>query len=249
MKEVTQKFNRLCDYDIGEFTAAATFYLAEIYAHFSKALLTSERPVLTFDYYEVKPGDNVSTIAKRYGSDVRRIARENNLDKSKSIFAGKKIKIPRGLYPLELEQYELALEEQASPFEEQAITLHESNLKLMSQGIYNEWIQTSLDKLAEIWPARYDKREETSGIIPSVENYIFEIARPEPPAEPVQVSPPDPVAELEPSRTVEPEGVDSTTALDQWDGSGGRVGTVTESQPVMPVQNEESVQTDRSVRR
>ena len=72
MKTATQKFNQLVDYEIGEITAAATFYLAEIYAHFSKALMTSERPVLTFDYYRVKPGETLSTIAKRYDSDVRK---------------------------------------------------------------------------------------------------------------------------------------------------------------------------------
>ncbi|HEY5997468.1 MAG TPA: tetratricopeptide repeat protein, partial [Candidatus Deferrimicrobiaceae bacterium] len=44
MKSATEKFNRLVDYEIGEITAAATFYLAEIYARFSKALTTSERP-------------------------------------------------------------------------------------------------------------------------------------------------------------------------------------------------------------
>jgi TolA-binding protein len=44
MKGATQQFNRLLDYEVGEVTAAATFYLAEIYAHFSKALMESERP-------------------------------------------------------------------------------------------------------------------------------------------------------------------------------------------------------------
>ena len=44
MKTAVQKFSRLMDYELGEFTAAATFYLAEIYAHFSQALMTSERP-------------------------------------------------------------------------------------------------------------------------------------------------------------------------------------------------------------
>lgn len=44
MKETAQAFNRLVDYEVGEVTAAATFYLAEIYAHFSKALTESERP-------------------------------------------------------------------------------------------------------------------------------------------------------------------------------------------------------------
>jgi outer membrane protein assembly factor BamD (BamD/ComL family) len=44
MKETTQAFNKLVDYEVGEVTAAATFYLAEIYANFSTALTESERP-------------------------------------------------------------------------------------------------------------------------------------------------------------------------------------------------------------
>jgi len=44
MKETTQAFNKLVEYEVGEVTAAATFYLADIYAHFSKALTESERP-------------------------------------------------------------------------------------------------------------------------------------------------------------------------------------------------------------
>jgi hypothetical protein len=44
MKTATAEFTKLLDYEVGEVTAAATFYLAEIYAHFCKALLASERP-------------------------------------------------------------------------------------------------------------------------------------------------------------------------------------------------------------
>lgn len=132
MKTATQKFNQLVDYEIGDITAAATFYLAEIYAHFSKALTASERPV--------------------------------------------------GLSPVELEQYELAIEEQAYPFEEKAIQVHESNLKLMSRGVSNVWIEKSLQKLAKSVPARYDKPEETSGIISSLETFIFATDRPAPAA-------------------------------------------------------------------
>ena len=130
MKTATQKFNQLVDYEIGDTTAAATFYLAEIYAHFSKALTASERP--------------------------------------------------EGLSPAELEQYELAIEEQAYPFEEKAIQVHESNLKLMSRGVNNVWIEKSLQKLAKSVPARYDKPEEASGILSSLETYIFATDRPAP---------------------------------------------------------------------
>jgi tetratricopeptide (TPR) repeat protein len=123
MKTATQKFSRLVDYEIGEITAAATFYLAEIHAHFSKALTTSERPP--------------------------------------------------DLSAAEREQYDLAIEEQAYPFEEKAIQIHESNLKLISRGVYNAWTEKSLQKLAESVPARYDKPEEASGIVSSLDTYMF----------------------------------------------------------------------------
>jgi tetratricopeptide (TPR) repeat protein len=243
MKEVTQKFSRLVDYEIGDITSAATFYLAEIYAHFSKALMTSERPLLTFDYYMVKPGDNLSAIAKRYDSDVRRIARANNLNKSNFIVEGKKLKIPRGLYPLELEQYELAIEEQAYPFEEKAITVHESNLKLISRGVYNEWIEKSLEKLAEFVPARYDKPEETSGIISSLETYIYEIEKPASSAPPESE-----VAEIEESEPSEPGQVKepgSVTASEPAEPAQvEEPGSVTASESAEPEKVEEPVQTD-----
>jgi tetratricopeptide (TPR) repeat protein len=181
MKASIKAFTQLLDYEVGDVTAAATFYLAEIYAHFSKALMASERPELTFDDYTVQPGDNLSKIAKRSKCDISRIVNANNLNKSNFILAGKKLKIPRGLYPEELEQYELALEEQSYPFEEKAISVHESNLKLISQGVYNTWIDKSLQKLAKFVPARYDKPEEESGVLVSVETYSFEIVRLEPP--------------------------------------------------------------------
>ena len=130
MKTATQKCSQLVDYEIGEITAAATFYLAEIYAHFSRALAASERP--------------------------------------------------EGLSPAEREQYELAIEEQAYPFEEKAIQVHESNLKLISRGVYNAWIEKSLQKLAKSVPARYDRPEEASGIISSTDTYVFVIDRPAP---------------------------------------------------------------------
>jgi TolA-binding protein len=126
MKQVTKTFNRLIDYELGETTAAATFYLAEMYAHFSRALMTSERP--------------------------------------------------EGLNAMELEEYDLAIEEQAYPFEEKAIEVHESNLTLIGMGVYNDWIDKSLSKLAEFFPARYAKPEETSSVISSLETYIFKIA-------------------------------------------------------------------------
>lgn len=132
MKEASQAFNQLVEYEVGEVTAAATFHLAEIYAHFSKALTLSERP--------------------------------------------------DGLNAHEMQQYELAIEEQAYPFEEKAIQVHEKNLELISMGIYNAWIDKSLEKLARFVPARYDKPEVPTEIVVSPDSYAFEIERPVPPA-------------------------------------------------------------------
>jgi hypothetical protein len=133
MKVATQQFNKLLDYEVGEVTAAATFYLAEIYANFSKDLKESERPA--------------------------------------------------GLNALEREEYELAIEEQAYPFEEKAIATHKSNLELISLGVYNVWIDKSLEKLALFLPARYAKPEEESAVIVSLDSYLFAMERPKAPEE------------------------------------------------------------------
>jgi len=44
MDEALAAFGRLVDYEVAEVTAAATFYMAEVYSEFSRALLGSERP-------------------------------------------------------------------------------------------------------------------------------------------------------------------------------------------------------------
>ncbi len=67
---------------------------------------------------------------------------------------------PRGLDELALEQYELMLEEQAIPFEEKAIEIHEANVRrTQEEGIYTRWSALSFERLGEIFPARYGKRE------------------------------------------------------------------------------------------
>jgi len=44
MDAATKAFSALVDYQVGEVTAAATFYMAEIYANFSQSLRESQRP-------------------------------------------------------------------------------------------------------------------------------------------------------------------------------------------------------------
>jgi tetratricopeptide (TPR) repeat protein len=171
MKSVTKEFTALIDYEIGEVTAASTFYLAEIYAHFSVALMTSERP--------------------------------------------------EGLSPMELEEYELAIEEQAYPFEEKAIAVHENNIELIYRGVYNEWIEKSLQKLAEFVPARYAKPEEASDIISSLDTFLFAINRP------VESLPAEVLPDVEEADSIAPEQVEES-------------GEPIEIEPQMPSEIEES---------
>ncbi|MCW9015091.1 MAG: tetratricopeptide repeat protein [Gammaproteobacteria bacterium] len=130
MKSAINVYTKLVDYEVGEVTAAATFQIAEIYFHFSKALMESERP-----------------------------------DK---------------LNDLELEQYELVLEEQAFPFEEKAIKVHEKNMELLGIGIYNSWIDRSIEKLALLLPARYAKPEVASEYVESILPVEAVLEKPQP---------------------------------------------------------------------
>jgi hypothetical protein len=123
MDQALQAFEGLIDYEVAEVTSAATFYMAEIYYDFSRAMLDSERPT---------------------GLDAAAAA-----------------------------DYELVIEEEAFPFEEQAIDVHEANRELIAAGVYNEWIEKSLAKLALLMPGRYAKAEVSSGFIPSIDIYAY----------------------------------------------------------------------------
>jgi hypothetical protein len=116
-------FEGLVDYEVAEVTAAATFYLAEIYFNFSASLLESERP--------------------------------------------------DGLSAAEKVDYEMVIEEEAYPFEERAISVHEENFELLAIGVYNPWVQKSLDKLAVLMPGRYAKNEISGGFVGSIDRYAY----------------------------------------------------------------------------
>jgi cellulose synthase operon protein C len=116
-------FDALVAYEVAEVTAAATFYIAEVYFGLSQALLGSERP--------------------------------------------------RDLGAADLADYEMAIEEEAFPFEERAIDVHEKNLELLTAGVFNQWIERSLGKLAELMPGRYAKLEVSSGYLASLDVYSY----------------------------------------------------------------------------
>ena len=132
MDAALTSLSQLIDYQVGDVTAAATFYMAEVYGDFSRALLESERPT--------------------------------------------------DLGPAELADYEGVLEEEAYPFEEKSIAVHQKNLELMANGLYNEWIDRSLSRLAHLMPGRYAKPEESSGPLASIDSYSYRVPAAEAPA-------------------------------------------------------------------
>jgi membrane-bound lytic murein transglycosylase D len=57
-------------------------------------------PQPAYVYHRIRPGESLSTIARRYRTSVRKIMNANNLSRSGYIVAGKKLKIPqRGTMP------------------------------------------------------------------------------------------------------------------------------------------------------
>jgi TolA-binding protein len=125
MDKAIAAFENLVAYEVAEVTAAATYYIAEIYLNFSTALLDSERPA--------------------------------------------------GLSDAEKVDYELVIEEEAFPFEESGIEVHEKNFELLSAGVFNPWVQKSLDQLAGLMPGRYGKREISSGFVGSMQTYAYRL--------------------------------------------------------------------------
>lgn len=145
MDATMKSLGALVDYQVGEVTAAATFYMAEVYYGFNRALMESERP--------------------------------------------------GNMKAAQLQEYELELEDTAYPYEEKAIGVHEKNLELIRSGIYNEWIEKSLAKLAVLMPVRYAKTEMSSGLLGSIDRYAYRTPS-APPLEGVAPQPSAPTPEI-----------------------------------------------------
>ena len=65
----------------------------------------SSPPRPAYVYHKIRKGDTISTIARRYRTSEKKIARANNLNKRKFIVAGKTLKIPlKGTYVPNIKQ-------------------------------------------------------------------------------------------------------------------------------------------------
>ena len=72
---------------------------------------------------------------------------------------------PATLTAEEQEEYQLLLEEQAFPFEEKAIELHAANAERTVDGVYDEWVRRSFERLAALSPARYARTERSEAYV------------------------------------------------------------------------------------
>jgi TolA-binding protein len=72
---------------------------------------------------------------------------------------------PQDLDADALEQYELLLEEQVFPIEEKAIDLYKANTDRAPDGIWDEWVERSFNRLAGLLPARYAKLERSEDVV------------------------------------------------------------------------------------
>ena len=98
---------------------------------------------------------------------------------------------PAGLTDAEKLDYELVIEEQAYPFEEQAIEVHQKNFEMLAGGVFNPWVEQSLDKLVVLMPGRYARNEISGGYLGSIDSYAYRM----PIAPPPGVDPLNPVDE------------------------------------------------------
>jgi tetratricopeptide (TPR) repeat protein len=76
---------------------------------------------------------------------------------------------PTDLKAADLEAFEMELDEAAFPFEEKAINVHEKNMELLHVGVLNAWTEKSLSRLTELMPARYAKKEASSGFLAAID--------------------------------------------------------------------------------
>ncbi|HKK05347.1 MAG TPA: tetratricopeptide repeat protein [Gammaproteobacteria bacterium] len=86
-------------------------------------------------------------------------------DFSKSLLSSPR---PKRLSDEALEQYSILLEEQAEPFEEKAIAIHDTNRRRMADGLYDQWIEKSLQTLRKLRPVTYAKQERHDAYVAEI---------------------------------------------------------------------------------
>ncbi len=223
MKEATREFGALLDYEIAEVTAASTFYLAEIYAHFSKALIKSERPTelspLEMEQYELAIEEQAYPF-----EDRAIIVHQNNLELiSMGIYNAWIDKSLRKLAVFMPARYDKP-EKENDPIVSPVTFLFEIDRPLVSEVLESEEEAASPELVAEAAPpepvveaAPPEPVVEAAPPEPVVEAAPLEPVAEAAPPEPIAVAaPPEPVADAAPPEPIggaEPSlnEMDSTT--------------------------------------
>ncbi len=108
-------------------------------------------------------------LAANYGISEVTTAATYKLGELYYAFSRALIESPRpdNLGEEESVRYEVLLQEQAAPIEEQAITLHRVNADRLADGVNDQWVQKSVQRLSQLMPAQYAKTERLGdGIVP-----------------------------------------------------------------------------------
>ncbi len=138
---------------------------------------------------------------------------ETYFDFSRSLVESER---PADLQAAELKEFELDLEKEALPFKEKAVNVHEKNLELLHAGVFNDWTDKSLRRLAELMPDRYAKGEVSSGFLGAIDTYVYrspasQVSGPTSGIAPATLMP----ASRKTKQPVKPAALDV-----QWDASG-----------------------------
>jgi outer membrane protein assembly factor BamD (BamD/ComL family) len=133
---------------------------------------------------------------------------------------------PSDLSAAEMQDYEMVIEEEAFPFEELSIEVHEKNLELLVDGVFNPWVERSLAKLADLMPGRYAKLEISPGFLNSIDTYAYLAPESDAAAGPAG-SPADAAPAVE--AQVDPDGTPAQPGSVQADPAAGDAGPETDA--------------------
>lgn len=118
-----------------------------------KSALSAYKTVVSYRYSDQVPkaAFQIAELYARFGKEILSSER------------------PRGLDEIEAEEYGFLLEDKAGPLEEKAIAAHEANAARLHENILDPWVIKSLERLAELVPGRYAKRERSDNYVESLQ--------------------------------------------------------------------------------
>jgi hypothetical protein len=59
--------------------------------------------------------------------------------------------------------------------------VHQKNFEMLAGGVFNPWVQQSLDRLVTLMPGRYARSEISGGFLGSIDSYAYRMPNAPPP--------------------------------------------------------------------